>query len=283
MTVSTVYGIFGWPVAHSRSPALHNAAFHAMGIPAVYVAFPVAPQRLADAVLGVRAMGIAGLNVTLPHKTAIMDLLDDIDPAAAAIGAVNTVYRDGDRLIGENTDAAGLARSLNEAGVDLTAKHVTVVGAGGAARAAVVGLGGAGARQIRVAARRMEASRSLAAQLDGVLPNTSVAATAMESLAGVLATTDVLVQATSATLGDTPEARAFAASLPLLDLPAHAVVVDLVYQPRVTSVLRASQNRGLTTIDGTGMLLHQGALAFERWIGKPAPLTVMRSVFEAAS
>jgi len=281
MAVPPVYGIFGWPVAHSRSPAMHNAAFAALGIPGVYVAFPVAPQRLRDAVTGVRAMGIAGLNVTLPHKEAIMDLVDAVDPAARAIGAVNTIYRDGDRLVGENTDAPGLARALSEAGVDLTDKHVTVLGAGGAARASVVGLGLAGARRIAVAARREEAAHTLVADVHGAVPNTTVVAIPMPSLADALRATDVLVQATSATLGDPQQAEAFARSLPLSALPGHAVVTDLVYKPRVTSVLHICQARGLATVDGTGMLLHQGALAFERWTGRSAPLDVMRGVFES--
>src|SRR6185436_18645924 len=151
--MTRVYGVFGWPVAHSRSPAMHNAAFAALGLDAVYVPFAVPSNKLARAIEAASALDVAGINVTLPHKSAIMPLLARVEPVAQAIGAVNTVVRDGARLIGTNTDAEGLARALREAGVELTAARVVVLGAGGAARAAVVGLGQAGATRIDVAAR----------------------------------------------------------------------------------------------------------------------------------
>ncbi|HKU38562.1 MAG TPA: shikimate dehydrogenase, partial [Polyangiales bacterium] len=135
-----VYAILGFPVAHSLSPAMHNSALEALGIDARYVAFEVAPERLPDAVRGLRALGVRGANITVPHKIAILPLLDAVDAIAQHVGAVNTLLRDGDRLIGTNTDAEGLARALREAGVQLAGARVTVLGAGGAARASVVGL-----------------------------------------------------------------------------------------------------------------------------------------------
>jgi shikimate dehydrogenase len=160
-----VYGIFGFPVAHSRSPAMHNRAFEALGIDARYVPFAVAPEHLADAVRGVRALGIRGLNITLPHKTAIVPWLDEIDAVARAVGAVNTVIRDGDHLKGTNTDAEGLTRALIEGGAKLSGVHATVLGAGGAARASVVGLARAGAARVRVAARQRDRAQALVSDL----------------------------------------------------------------------------------------------------------------------
>lgn len=274
-----VYGIFGHPVEHSRSPAMHNAAFAATGIHAVYVAFPVRPQDLSTAVAGVRALGIQGFNVTLPHKAAIMDLLDAVEPGAAAIGAVNTVHREGDRLIGSNTDAGGLARSLVEADVALQGASVVVIGAGGAARAAVVGLSAAGAVGVTVVARRPAQAQALVRDLSGAVGATTLRGSGMTGLADRLTDCDLLVQATSATLGDQAAAAAFAESLPMDALPTRAVVTDLVYEPRVTTVLARARERGLAIVDGSGMLVHQGALAFERWTGQVAPLPVMTEAF----
>ena len=280
--MTAVYGIFGYPVAHSRSPALHNAAFAKLGIDATYVPFEVAPEALEHALRGAIAMGIAGLNVTLPHKTAIMALLDEVRPDAAAIGAVNTVIIEGGRSIGENTDAGGLARSLPHADVTLEGARVTVLGAGGAVRAAVVGIGRAGARSIAVAARRLGAAQELVDALSPTLPNTSLRAlslgqdaTAKDGLSAAFGDSNRLVQGTSATLEGNPDAKKFAESLPLDALAAGCVVTDLVYKPRITSVMELAQARGHRVVDGSGMLLHQGALAFERWTGRDAPVDAM--------
>jgi shikimate dehydrogenase len=274
---TAVYGILGWPVDHSASPAMHNAAFAHLGIDAVYVPFPVAPQGLASAVAGLRALGVRGVNVTVPHKEAILPLLDDVDADARALGAVNTVVRDGARLVGTNTDGPGLVRSLEEAGVDVKGRRVTVLGAGGAARAAVVGLARAGASRIVVAARRPDQADALRRAVQPTVCDTPIDACAMDGdLAAGFAATDLLVQATSATLGDTPTAQSFTSALPLDALPAKAAVVDLVYKPLETTLLHAARARGLQGVDGLGMLLHQGALGFERWTGHPAPVDVMR-------
>lgn len=278
-----VYAILGFPVAHSRSPAMHNRAFQTLGIDACYVPFQVAPADLADAVRGLRALGVRGANVTLPHKTAIMPLLDALDPVAEHVGAVNTVLRDGERLIGTNTDAEGLTRSLREAGVQLAGARAVVLGAGGAARASIVGLAQAGVRRIRVAARQPDRASALADDLRPKLAPAEISACSLEpaALAPAFADTDLLVQATSATLAGSPEAEPFARGLPLSSLPASAVVTDLVYKPIQTTLLRAAAALHLTTVDGLGMLLHQGALAFERWTGQVAPLGPMREAMLA--
>lgn len=280
-----VYGIFGFPVAHSRSPAIHNRAFDTLGIDARYVPFAVAPEHLADAVRGVRALGIRGLNVTLPHKTTIMPWLDEIDAIARDIGAVNTVIREGERLRGTNTDAEGLTRALLEAGATLAGSRATVLGAGGAARASIVGLARAGAAKIHVAARQKKRAEALVSDLRASLGATALCAGELSSaaLASVFVETDLLVQATSATLDGSPAARSFTNGLPLEALPAAALVTDLVYKPLRTALLGAAEARGLLTLDGLGMLLHQGALAFELWTGRPAPLVAMRAALLEAT
>jgi shikimate dehydrogenase len=276
--VTSVYGILGWPVAHSRSPAMHNAAFAALGIDALYVPLAVQPERLPRAVEAARALGLAGLNVTLPHKSAVMPLLDELTPAARAIAAVNTIFRREQRLIGDNTDAEGLARSLREAGVALRGADAIVLGAGGAARAAVIALAGAGAARITVAARRLDAAHALTADLAAHAPDAALSACGLgDDLAQACARGSLLIQATSATLGDGTSARAFTQALPLSSLPRSAAVCDLVYKPLRTALLERADALGLRTLDGLGMLLHQGALAFERWTGQAPPIAAMRS------
>jgi shikimate dehydrogenase len=280
--MTDVYGIFGHPIGHSRSPAMHNGAFAALGLDAVYVPFGVHVERLSQAVAGIVPLDIRGLNITLPHKTAVIALLDRVEPDALAIGAVNTIYREGQQLVGANTDAPGLTRALQESGVTLRGARVTVVGAGGAARASIVGLARAGASQISVIARRAPAAEHLVSQLTAAAPNTLLAARLWDdSLSTCLAETDLLVQATSATLDDGPAALELANGLPLAALPAHAAVVDLVYRPLETRVLRAARELGLRSIDGLGMLLYQGAIAFEKWTGRSAPIEVMRAALGA--
>lgn len=279
MAQPAIYGIFGHPVTHSRSPQMQCAAFAACQVHATYVAFDVAPESLSTAVAGARALGIQGFNVTLPHKAAIIPLLDEVDALATSIGAVNTVWREGDRLLGTNTDADGLARALLEADVTLSNARVVILGAGGAVRGAVVGLARAGAAEVTVAARRPEAAEAIVHALEGAVAPMGLVAQSMQALEDRFRTCDVLVQGTSATLGDPSKAAAFADSLPMRALPQHAVVTDMVYTPRVTTVLAAAEQRGLRIVDGSGMLIHQGALAFHRWTGTPAPIDVMRNAF----
>jgi shikimate dehydrogenase len=255
---------------------MHEAAASTLGIELRYDRFEVAPDDLADAVERKHEAGIDGYNLTVPHKEAIMALIDEVAPAARAIGAVNTVVRVDGRYIGHNTDAPGLVRSLEEAGVQVGDARVVVAGAGGAARAAVVGLANAGASEITVLSRRPEQGealvRSLGAHVECVLD-----AAPLSEASWSFETATLLVQATSATLESNPGAFAFAASLPIDALPTEAAVVDMVYKPLKTSVLARAEERGLSIVDGLGMLLHQGAIAFEMWTGFEPPLDVMRS------
>jgi shikimate dehydrogenase len=269
-------GIFGWPVAHSKSPQMHESAASALGIRLQYDRFEVAPDDLAEAIDRAHDGDIDGYNLTVPHKEAIMALIDDAAPAAKAIGAVNTVVRADGRYVGHNTDAPGLVRSLEDAGVPVADARVVVLGAGGAARAAVVGLSNAGAKEIAVLSRRPEQAEALSDSLAAHI-ECALEVAPLSEASWYFETATLLVQATSATLESNPGAADFAASLPIEALPAEAAVVDMVYKPLKTSVLLRAEQRGLTIVDGLGMLLHQGAIAFEMWTGLEPPLDIMRS------
>jgi shikimate dehydrogenase len=281
--MTDIYGILGFPVGHSRSPAMHNSAFAALGIDAMYVPFAVPPERLRAAIASIRPLNLRGLNVTLPHKSTVMALLDRVEPDALVIGAVNTLFFEQDKLVGMNTDAPGLTRSLVEAGLQLDGARVTVVGAGGAARASIVGLARAGASRISVTARRTHEAEKLVSELAAAVSPVALHVESWERMAHrrCLGETDLLIQATSATLDDGPAAAALAEALPLDALPDTAAVVDLVYKPRLTAVLKAAKDLEKRTVDGLGMLLHQGAIAFEKWTGQTAPVTVMRAALDA--
>ncbi len=263
--------VLGWPVEHSKSPALHNAAFAAAGVDAVYVALAIAPADLSAAVAGLRAMRALGASVTVPHKQALVSLCDSLSPAAAQIGAVNTLefHADG-RLIGHNTDAAGYVHALQEAsGQSIAGKRVLLLGGGGAARALAYGVQEAGAISVRVVARSPT-----------TLGWTQAMPWTAELLATELPSCDLLVDCTS--MGLSAEAEALVpAPVDVHRLPAHALVSTLVYH-RETALLQAARARHLRTIDGAGMLVHQGALAFEIWTGKSAPLLEMRQAFAQA-
>lgn len=280
MTSPIRLGIFGWPVAHSKSPQMHESAARALGIELRYDRFAVEPSALAEAVRQKHAEGIDGYNLTVPHKQAIMELLDEVAPSAAAIGAVNTVVHSGDRYVGHNTDAPGFVRSLVDAGVTVPDSRTVILGAGGAARAAVVGLAEAEARHIVVLSRRPEQSEALISSL-GALVDCGLEAAPFSDAAEHFGTATLLVQATSATLGSNPRAQEFADSLPIDALPSNAAVVDMVYDPLRTTLLERAARRSLVTVDGLGMLLHQGAIAFEMWTGFEAPIDVMRDAIGA--
>jgi shikimate dehydrogenase len=263
-----VAGIIGWPVEHSLSPAMHNAAFAALGLNWTYVAFPVDPARVGEAVRGLAAAGCAGLNVTIPHKQAVVEVCSSVSDAVAAIGAANTLVPDGaGGWRGDNTDAAGFLRVLDEqAPLDLDGREALVIGAGGAARAVVFALRSRGAR-VRVANR----TPAKAAELGDPVPFTP------EALAVVAGASALVVNTTSLGLHD----DAPPPELPLGALGPGQVVADIVYRPGGTPWLAAVAARGARTVDGLGMLLHQGAAAFAQWTGQEPPVAVMREALGA--
>jgi shikimate dehydrogenase len=262
-----VVAVIGDPVAHSRSPAMHNAAFAATGLDWVYVAFPVTRGDGGAAVRAVTTLGLAGLNVTMPHKADAAAACDDLTPEAADLGAVNTVVNADGALVGHSTDGDGFLRALDDEGVDVAAKDCLVVGAGGAARAITHALGRAGAR-VTVAARRPEASRDAAALAPAAVA-VGLEAVAVEAF-------DVIVNATPLGMHGEP---------PPID-PARLhdgqFVFDTVY-PADTPLLVEARARGLRAAGGLGMLVHQGALAFSLWTGVAPPLDVMRAAAAARS
>lgn len=267
-----VYGIIGWPVGHSRSPQMQNAAFQALGMDCVFVPFAVPPQQLADAVQGLRSLGVAGWNVTIPHKSAIMPFLDQLSPEAVRAGAVNTVCNQDGCLIGYNTDGAGLLISLErDLGCPVAGKRVIVLGAGGAARGAVAALAEAGAAAITVVNRTLFTASQLTSQLYGHYPSETMLGVAeFSALPQLLPETDLLINATS--LGLHGEEIA---GLDLALLPAAAKVYDMVYGVSSTPLVSSARHNGLLACDGLGMLAAQGELAFCRWTGVTPPVGLM--------
>jgi shikimate dehydrogenase len=271
-----VAAVIGDPVRHSLSPRLHNAAYAALGLDWVLVAFEVADGHAAAAIDAARALDLVGYAVTMPHKTAIAALCDDLSPDAAALRSVNTVtvLADG-RIAGDSTDGAGFLRSLADAGVDPAGRTVLLLGAGGAARAVARSLGGAGAK-VLVAARKPEAATAAAALAGGT-------AVDWGERDAVAATATIIVNATPLGMGPLGTGAGAAGRLPFDEGvfgPGHAVV-DLVYHPIDTPLLRAAAARGAVTVSGLGMLVHQAALQVERWSGQPAPLAEMQTAVMA--
>jgi shikimate dehydrogenase len=262
-----VVGVLGYPVRHSLSPRMHNAAFRVLGMNWVYLAFEVPPESLADALRGMRALGIRGLNLTIPHKEAVLELVDALTPPAEAIGAVNTLFWEEGRLMGDNTDAEGFLRSLRARGCEPAGMHALVLGAGGSARAVVYALKSAGCH-ILLANRSLPRAQALAEAfgVEQVLP------LEREALRPILSEVQLVVNCTP--LGMEPAVESMP-DVPLEALPPDAWVCDLVYRPLHTRLLQKAHQLGLRTIDGLGMLVYQGALAFERWTGVPAPVKVM--------
>jgi shikimate dehydrogenase len=267
-------GLIGDPVAHSRSPALHNAAFAQLGLRARYELWPTPAAVLPARIESLRAPHILGANVTLPHKIAVLELLDRLDPAVEVIGAANTIIREADgSLTGANTDAPAFLASLREeAGYDPAGQTAVILGASGAARAAAVALIGAGLGRLAVVNRTIERAEALLGDLlaaaDGD-PQLYALALDDAGLRELLAEATLIVNATS--IGWHGDESPLAAAL----IPPGALVYDMVYRP--TQLLRDAAARGARTLDGAGMLARQAALAFERWTGQTAPLDAMRA------
>lgn len=268
-------GVMGWPVAHSRSPAIHNHWIRHYGLNGSYVLLPVQPERIGDAVRGLRALGFAGCNITIPHKVAAMPLVDRIDPLAARIGAINTVVVEKDgSLSGYNTDAYGYIQSLLDAqpGWRADAGPATVLGAGGAARAILVALAERGAKEIRLCNRSLDKAQALADEFGA-----PIRAVPWEQREEALDGAALLVNTTS--LGMKGQAPL---DIALERLPRHALVSDIVYVPLETPLLAAARARGHVGVDGLGMLLNQARPAFQHWFGVMPEVTAeLRRLVEA--
>lgn len=258
-------GVLGWPLRTTLSPDIHNAAFDALGIPVVYRALPVRPEHLARAVDGLRSLGALGANVTMPHKGSAATLVDDLSGDAGALGAINTIQVAGDRLIGHNTDVEGFAGFLrDDIGFDARDKTCVVLGAGGAARAVVRALAGAGAARVTVAARRRPEAEAVAGLADGTGDVADMGAGAVAAAAEA----SLIVNAT-------PVGSDGKDPLPGCDLRRDHTVVDLIYSPPSTPLLDRARAAGADAWGGLGMLVLQAALSFRIWTGKDAPIDVM--------
>lgn len=271
-------GVFGHPVAENPTVVMQEAGFRALGLNWRYLNLEVLPEDLAAAVQGMRAMNFQGINCTIPHKVAVLQYLDEVVPDARLMGAVNTVRREGNRLIGENTDGKGFMRSLREdVGVDARGKRVVVLGAGGAARAMTVELAMAGAESITIVNRSRERAMPLVTLL---AENTPVRVDFVEWTGpyAVPAGTDILANATSIGLYPNVDDRP---DLDYATITSGMIVCDVIPNPPRTPFLREAEARGAQTLDGLGMLVYQGAIAFKMWTGHDAPVQEMRAALAA--
>ena len=270
MSASRIAAVIGSPVAHSLSPAIHQAAFDAAGVNWTYTAFDITDA--AAALSAMRLLGLAGLSVTMPLKEDVARAVDRLDPAARALHSVNTVSWDGDELVGSSTDGAGFVASLAAAGVEVDGAQISVIGAGGAARSVIDALGRAGAADITVLNRTRDRAEHAA----------SLSKAASVGIVSDITRADIVINATSVGMGVSVDDATDAdmACDPAL-LRSGQVVADLVYHPLETAWMRAAANVGAATVDGLGMLVHQAALQQLQWLGTMPDTTAMRIAAEA--
>ena len=266
-----IVGILGYPVGHSLSPSMHNAVFRALELDYIYVPLPVEPGQLGQAVSGLKAMGFVGANVTIPHKVSIMPYLDELDRSAELVGAVNTIVIKQGRCIGYNTDAQGFIQSLVAKNIAVNGKKVVIMGAGGAARAVVCGLIAQGINQIIIGTRNEDKAQEFV-KLFPAGANIHGCDWRKEIFADAIEQCDILINCTPIGMSSSQEIQ-----LPInwQNVKPTAVICDLIYNPPLTPFLAYAQSRGHLVINGAGMLVEQGALAFELWTGKSAPRDIM--------
>jgi shikimate dehydrogenase len=280
-----ILGVIGSPIAHSLSPIIHNAAIEQLGLDYRYLAFPIEPAHLAAGLAGFAAIGLVGCSVTIPHKQTIMPLLAEITPLAQAIGAVNTVWQTPTGWHGTNTDVAGFVSPLKSIQRDWAKTTVVILGAGGAARAVVAGCHQLGCGEIQVIGRdltKLAEFKSSWAKIK--LPiagnDTSMPVQINTHLWADLATViskDNLLLVNSTPIGMHPQVEDSPISAEILaQIGANSIAYDLIYTPQPTQFLQLAQDCGMITIDGTEMLVQQGAVAFELWLQQPAPIEIMR-------
>jgi shikimate dehydrogenase len=303
-------GLIGWPVEHSRSPAMHNAAFAALGLDWRYILLPTPPDQIEAVVARIRSGELQGANVTIPHKQAVMPLLDEIDPAAQAVGAVNTIVKQSARLIGFNTDTLGFKRSLIETGVEVNDQPCAVLGAGGSARAVVYVLRELGAH-VTVYARDVAKAQAMLNSLtvpslsiechsearsaeeslplignpvddhgDSSLPAKRVAqndtidrVSQLTQLSDIDPTTSLIVNTTPVGLSPNADASLWSDDVPF---PKQVLIFDLLNNPTITRLMKQAAQAGLRAVNGWDMLVYQGAAAFEKWTGVEPPVDVMK-------
>ncbi|MBT9138429.1 shikimate dehydrogenase [candidate division NPL-UPA2 bacterium Unc8] len=271
-----IFGVIGFPIEHTASPAIHNAAFAALGLDCAYLPLAVRPENLGRAVAGLSSLGIIGLNVTIPHKETVIACLDEVSEEARRIGAVNTVAIRSGKLIGYNTDGKGFVQALKEEGkIDIQGRRIVILGAGGAGRAVAVQSGLEGAGELIIFDKIAPRAKRLAADIGRNIPQLRVGVISWDKIKFNVGKADILINATPVGMN--------AGDKLLIDpewLLPRTLVFDLVYNPQETRLMQASRERGCSVVGGLGMLIHQGALSFELWTGKEAPLDAMRKAAE---
>lgn len=267
--------VIGDPIKHTLSPLMHNAAFEYLGLEFIYVAFRVKADMLKKAVDGMRAFNIKGMNVTIPHKVRVMEYLDVIDEVSREIGAVNTIVNDDGVLKGFNTDGEGALKALKEGGGDPKGEKIVILGAGGAARAVSYFMAREGPSDMVIINRTVEKAVRLARCISEKIGlEVRAKRLTVQNLKDELEDAEILINCTS--VGMTPNINK--TLVPKGLLRSDMIVMDIVYNPVETRLLREAKERGCLTIDGVGMLVYQGAIAFEMWTGVRAPVDVMREV-----
>lgn len=286
MSIATALGIIGCPIGHSISPRFQQAALDALGIAAEYRAYAVHPDAVGDFVRGLRSPGVSGtgvigINVTVPHKEAVMPFLDDIDDWATEAGAVNTIVNRNGRLSGYNTDGYGFLRALRESGgFDPSGQRALILGAGGSARGVVQALLRANITHLSIANRTLARAAALA-QLASEWATPAIAfALDDPGLTSAVADANLIVNCTSLGMRHGPDETA--SPLAGQRIPPHLLVYDLVYNPMRTPLLRQAENAGAATLGGIAMLVYQGAASFEHWFNRPAPVGIMMDAATAA-
>jgi shikimate dehydrogenase len=271
-----MYGVFGDPVRHSKSPIMLNRAFRETGINAAYSAFHILPGTLKAAVEGIRTLGFRGVNVTIPHKEEVMDYMDVVDEGARMVGAVNTIVNDNGKLTGYNTDGIGYVRSLKEeTGISIQRKNILLLGSGGSARGLAFALAKDGAGTIWIANRTKERAVQLAASISSFANAEGIGLTSAD-VAAISAKVDIVINTTPNGMHPNVD------EVPIETSWLHdgLIVSDIIYTPRMTRFLKEAQQRGAKIHSGFGMFIYQGAYAFEYWTGVPAPIEAMREAVE---
>ena len=270
-----ILGVMGFPVSHSLSPVMHNAAIAAMQLDYVYVPLPIPVEDLGAAIAGLRAVkSLHGFNLTIPHKIEVIPLLDEILPIAKSVGAVNTVKRIDDRLVGTNTDVAGFLEPLKKIEINWAETPALILGCGGAAKAVLAACLELGCPMIHVVGRDPKKLKKFHGNMTSQLRDYNLRVHPWTSLPHLLEIAGLVINATPIGMGSDPHTPINESEMSLL--PSQAIAYDLIYTPRPTRFLQLAAARGLRAIDGLEMLIHQGAIALEFWLDRPVPIEIMR-------
>ena len=266
------FAVIGSPIEHSISPEIHNASFESLGINCIYLAHRVAGDKLEEAIRGFKALGYSGINITIPHKIAVIDFLDELSREAELIGAVNTVKFSSEKATGYNTDGVGAIRAIEEAGIETKGIRAVILGYGGAARAIAITLALRGASEIIIAGRNPSKARALAEDVEKA--GAEAKGVELSKVESLLRESDILIHATPVGMHPDTEKTLLTAE----QLHEELAVMDIVYTPLETRLLREAKKAGCKTIDGLGMLIHQAAEAERIWLGVEADIKAMRQV-----